>query len=254
MRELFAYRAYYLFSLLSGPLYFSVQYFVWSALLAGGVIAGYELHTIITYFVLVMLLQYWHWDHSDYDIAQYVREGTLNTILLRPLTLQRWLFTKKVSSRSIAIVLEIIPLSTLAVLVFGIQVLTPQGVLLSFLCMLIIVFVMRFIINMIIGHAAFWMTNIHGLRMLFIPVFLFMTGGLFPLDILPMWAQHIMFWLPAQFVVYAPASLFMGTYSLAGYTDPWFVVLLAAAWTIALYMVLLWVQSRARAKYEGVGQ
>lgn len=252
--EHMAYRAHYLLSILTGPLYFAAQYFVWNALLASGAVAGYELQSIVTYFVLASLLMYWHWDHSDYEIAAFVRQGTLNNILLRPLTLQNWLFTEKLASRSIALFLEILPFSILAILVFGTEILAPQGSILIFTISIIILFMLKFIINMLVGHAAFWMTNIHGLRMLMIPVFFFLTGALFPLDILPMWAQHIVFWLPMQFIIYAPASIFTGTYSLAGYTDPWMIVSLAAGWTAALYLILLVVQKRAQHKYEGVGQ
>ncbi len=253
-QHVITYRAHFLLSLLSGPLYFSVQYFVWSALLAGGAVAGFELQTIVTYFVLAMLLQYWHFDYSDYDVQRFVREGTLNGIILRPLTLHTWLFSKKIASRGLAVLLEVLPLSLFAMAIFGVSVLTPHGDLAAFAALLVIVFILRFALAMLIGHAAFWMTNIHGLRMLMIPIFLFMAGSLFPLNILPLWAQHIAFWMPTQFFVYAPASVFLGNYALAGHTDVWSVVLLGIGWVVVIYLLLWLVQRRAQYKYEGVGQ
>ena len=73
-------------------------------------------------------------------------------------------------------------------------------------------------INYCVGMTAFWLTNTGGIRSIFLILRDLCAGVFVPLSFFPGWVQHVLFYLPFQFMIYVPVRVFLGDYELAGYT------------------------------------
>jgi ABC-2 type transport system permease protein len=77
-------------------------------------------------------------------------------------------------------------------------------------------FLMGFYVRYCLGLASFWLVDSGGVRGVFTILSGFFSGALIPLVFLPRWLQVLQFFLPFQYMVYVPAMVFTGSYSVGG--------------------------------------
>lgn len=248
------YRALMMLSIITGPFYFVIQYFIWQAVYQSqSVTAGLTFEQMISYFAIGIIFMYFLYDEADKEIAARVHKGDLNKVLLRPLSMIGELFVSKLAARSMAVLLEVIPVSILFMVFISPATLAPTGSWLLGVLGLGIAFTVTFQLNYIIGLSSFWLTRIHGFRLLKFNVGFLLSGMLFPLTITPEWIQKVLFYLPFHHYSYAPTTYWLGTFDLAGKSVQQ-SLLLAALWIIFMGIVILVMQHFAYKKYQGVGQ
>ena len=85
-KEWSAYRTHSLVSVFVGPVYFIVQYFIWTAVYGeSGSLAGMELSQMIRYFGASALIGYITMDFADWNLQMLIRTGKYLTFSLRPI-------------------------------------------------------------------------------------------------------------------------------------------------------------------------
>jgi ABC-2 type transport system permease protein len=215
-KEWAAYRTHMLATLVVGPVYFLVQYSIWTAVYSTrDTIGGMDLAQMITYFGIVAVANYIVFDFADWNLQMLVRTGKFLTFLMRPLSHRYFALSQKVGHRALGFMLEFIPVYLVFWLVFGIRLMPANFVWAS--ASLLLSFLMVFLINYCVGMTAFWLTNTGGIRGVFL-IFRDMCAGVFvPLSFFPDWVQNVMFYLPFQFMIYVPVRVFIGKYELAGH-------------------------------------
>ena len=88
-KESTAFRSQMAISIMTGPVYFLIQYFIWSAVFSEReVVNGMTLEQILAYYGLVALINYMIYDSTDWDMADTIHNGRLVTFLLRPMSYQ----------------------------------------------------------------------------------------------------------------------------------------------------------------------
>ena len=211
-----AWRFSMLMSILTGPLFVLINLVVWQAIFSASgrdAIGGLTLEQMILYLAIGNLIQYLVWDDAADHIANKVRDGTFLTYLLRPATYLWYAFLWKIGHRSVAFLIEFIPILGVLTLIVGPRLLL-EGHWGYFTVTVAIAFVIVYLIKVIIGLLAFWLTRVHGVIMLYRVVNPFLYGTFFPLSILPLPVQRVMLFLPFQFVSYVPARAFIGSGAL----------------------------------------
>mgnify|MGYP005763365813 FL=1 len=216
-KEWSAYRTHSLVSVFVGPVYFAVQYFIWTAVYGGSnSLNGMALQDMIRYFGASALIGYLVMDFADWNLSMLVHTGKFLTFSLRPLHHRFFALAQKIGHRILGFFFEFLPCLVIFVFVFQIDMMPvyPFYTLLSVL----LAFFMTFYVHYCLGLLSFWFVQSSGIRSVFNLVADIFSGTLIPLVFFPGWMQFVQFFLPFQYMNYVPAMIFNGSYTLGGVT------------------------------------
>ena len=215
-KENFAFRSNMVVSLITQPVYFLVQYFIWQAVFsAHNTVSGFTLDTMLYYYAVSSLMGFLNWDSADGTLQRLIQTGKFITFQLRPVSHLYYAFFEKVGHRILAFWLEMLPILGFYLL-FGIRPIPAKPV--WAIISIALSFILEFLINYTIGTIAFWLVKTDGVRRAVLVFKDICSGMLLPLTLFPSAIQKILFFLPFQFSAYVPARVFMGNYELAGIT------------------------------------
>lgn len=218
-KEWAAYRSQMAVSIFVGPVYFLTQLFIWRAVYTTrATLNGLTLEEMVTYYGISMVIGYLTFDSADWDLQMLVRTGGFITFRLRPVSYCFYAFCQKVGHRLLALWVELLPVYLIFFFLFGIKLTPaqPGWALLS----IGLSFVLVFLTDFCIGATAFWLTKTEGVRRAMLALRDLCSGVFFPLVFFPRGLQKVLFYLPFQFLTYAPIRVFIGHYELAGVSLP----------------------------------
>jgi len=252
-KEWAAYRSHMAVSIVVGPVYFLVQFFIWHAVFASrDTLNGFTLEQMLAYYGILSVITYLTFDFADWNLQMLIRTGKYVTFMLRPMSHRFFALSQKLGHRTLGFWLEFIPVFLIYMLLFRIN-LIPASLGWAVLSVAL-GFLMTFLVNYCIGLTAFWLTNADGVRRMFL-LLRDVTAGVFvPLTFFPEAVQKVLMFLPFQFMQYVPVRVFIGEYEMAGVTlsIPHIVGLQALAvlamWGVSEVLVRLGMR-----KFTGVG-
>lgn len=252
-KEWAAYKSHMALTMIITPLGLIIQYFIWSAVYQNrSSFQGYTLDQMLQYYVTTAVIGLFVFDFAEWNLQMLIHTGKLITFMLRPMVHMRYALYQKIGHRLLSLWIEVIPVTLISALALHIYPATSH-LLLSILSILL-GFLMTFYVHYSIGILAFWMVKNSGLRGALNILASVSAGVFFPLTLLPLWMQNILFLLPFQYMSYVPVSVFMGSYRLGGIAVPLpLIVLIQAAAVLLMYLLskLLW--HFGAKKYRGVG-
>lgn len=252
-KEWAAYRSHMLLSLFIGPVFFLVQYFIWTAVYSGReIVAGFSLDQMLSYYGITTIIYYLTMDFADWNLQMHIRTGSFLTFMLRPLHHRYFALSQKVGHRILGFIFEFIPVWLIFAFVFKIT-LVPANILWS-LCSIMLGFLMMFFLNYSVGILAFWLVRTQGIRSLISFFRDVLAGAFLPLTLFPKSIQLVLFFMPFQFTCYLPTRVFIGNYELAGIS----LSMPAAVGIQAAAVIIMWGISellirQGLKKYTGVG-
>lgn len=144
-------------------------------------------------------------------ISRDIRDGSLKKYLLQPIDLLTYLVSYRAAHKVAYIVTASLPYGLLFFLCRGFfdgfpDAPTTAGYVVS----LLLAFVVGFFFEACIGMVGFWFLEVSSLVYVVNIVNFFVSGQLFPLDLLsPFWAGLLKA-LPFQYLAYFPATVFLG--------------------------------------------
>ncbi len=220
-KEWSAYRTHSLVSVFVGPVYFIVQYFIWTAVYGGnGNLGGMELTETIRYFGVSALIGYLTMDFADWNLQMLVRTGKFLTFTLRPLHHRFFALSQKLGHRVLGFFFEFLPCFLIFLFVFRIDII-PSEIGWTILSVAL-AFLMNFYVNYCLGMTAFYFVRANGIRVVYQLIDSIFAGALIPLSFFPDVIQRIMMFLPFQYTNYIPAMVWTGNASIGslGLTIP----------------------------------
>ena len=244
-KEWSVYRTHTLVSVLVGPAYFAVQYFIWTAVYGSRpALAGMELNQIIRYFGATALIGYLTMDFADWNLSMLIRTGKFITFSLRPVHHRFFALSQKLGHRVLGLWLEFVPCILIFHFVFGVDM-RPAHVPWAVLSVML-AFLINFHFNYILGLSAFWFVKADGMRRVVHLLSMLFSGALIPLAFLPKVLRITQYFLPFQYTVYVPSMVFIGDFhpSLIGYQ---------AMAAVVTYVLSEWVYMRAMKRFCDVG-
>jgi ABC-2 type transport system permease protein len=252
-KEWAAFRSHMVVSILVGPVYYLVQYFIWHAVYTGkDSLNGFTLEQMLVYFGIAAVLHYLTFDFADWNLQMLVRTGKFITFALRPMP--HWFFalSQKIGHRSLGFWLEFAPIFLIFFYLFGIDLrpASPGWAALT----ITLAFLMNFFVNYCVGLTAFWIVRADGIRRVIL-LFKDISAGMFlPLAFFPDTLQKVLFVLPFQFITYLPTRVYIGEYELAGIslTVPQAVGLQALA-VGGMFALTLLLSHLGMKRFAGVG-
>jgi len=252
-KEWAAYRSHMLVSVFVGPIYFLVQYFIWSAVLKHQeTINGFTLEQILMYYGITMLVNYCIMDFAGWNLQMLIHTGKFLTFMLRPVNHKYFAFSQKIGHRLLGFCLEFIPVYLLFCFVFRLN-LVPDNFIWT-LISVILGFVMMFLVNYTIGITSFWLIRTGGISRMFLLIRDIFAGVFIPLSFFPETMQKILFYLPFQYISYVPVRVFLGSYELAGKSyEISYIVFLQFVAVIVMLLISEVLWKLGIKKFSGVG-
>ncbi len=229
-KEWSAYRTHSLVSVFVGPIYFIVQYFIWTAVYGDvGKLAGLELSETIRYFGASALIGYLTMDFADWNLQMLIRTGKFLTFTLRPMHHRFFALSQKLGHRVLGFFFEFLPCLFIFMLLFRVDIL-PEHVGWTMLSVAL-AFLMNFYVNYCLGMTAFFLVKANGIRVVYQLFAQIFSGALIPLNFFPVILQQVMVFLPFQYTNYIPAMVWTGSESIGvlGLSIPQAVFLQAVA-------------------------
>jgi ABC-2 type transport system permease protein len=228
-------------------------FILWRAAFQGQTtIGGFSLEATLTYFISLLLLQFFISAFSeDYQISEEIRNGLINQFLLKPVNYFLYRFTIFASARLVSGLLALVPVALLLPLL-GDHLVFPAepwrlGVALPAVLMSALI---QFTIAYIFGLLTFWFLEIQSFVILSYAIETILSGQMFPLDLLPDWAFRLSQYLPYYYQMYFPAAIFTGR---LGYEEILLGLGLQAFWVVALLGFAQFLWSRGLRRHTAVG-
>jgi ABC-2 type transport system permease protein len=214
---------------------------------------GFRLTEMVAYLLLVHISRMFSsMPGLAGGIAQDIREGDLKKYLLQPLDMLGYLVVYRVAHKIAYIVTSFIPYAILFFLCRRyFDNLPDTTTFAAYVVSLLLAFLIGFYFETCIGMVGFWLLEVTSLLYIVNTLNYFISGHMFPLDLLPgSWVRVLKF-LPFQYMAYFPAAVFLG--KVQG-DALWQGLLAEAAWAVflaGLARILLNIGLRRYSAYGG---
>jgi ABC-2 type transport system permease protein len=188
---------------------------LWQAVYVGSgkeQLSGYSFPQMIAYLLLVHVSRMFSsMPGLAGGIARDVREGTLKKYLLQPIDMISYLVAYRAAHKVTYIATTALPYGVLFFLCRGFFDHFPDPLTLAaYIVSLLLAFVVGFFFEAAIGMIGFWFLEVTSVLYVVNTVNFFVSGHMFPLDLLsPFWAA-LLKKLPFQYMAYFPAAIFVG--------------------------------------------
>jgi ABC-2 type transport system permease protein len=237
--ERMAYRGDFLIGTLLRFLPMVTTILLWRSVYAGSgqtSLAGFTYDEMIAYLLLTHISRMFSsMPNLAGGIARDIREGTLKRYLVQPLDLIGYLLAYRVAHKVSYIITSALPYALLFFVCRGFFHGFPDApTFAAYLLSLILAFLVGFFFEACVGMVGFWFLEVTSILYITMTLNFFISGQMFPLDLLPEPWSSLLKSLPFQYMAYFPAAVFLG--KVKGAALVW-GLLAEAAW--ALFFVLL---------------
>lgn len=214
---------------------------------------GYTRTMILFYFLAAATHEIIQDDSMTRTIAFDIRMGKLSSFLIRPYPFlsAAWM---RVAGSTIVRILSVAPISIgIMFLISDIRTLLLASTgeqWLVYAAALSLAMLMSWCFRSCIGLLAFDMTQTWGPELVFISIYVVLSGQIFPVDILPHWAQQIIHWTPLYYMLGLPSLLFIGRLAPA---VGWMQLAQGSIVLGISVLIMLMMWRRGIRKFEAVG-
>jgi ABC-2 type transport system permease protein len=213
--ERMTYRADFFLSTLLRFLPMITTILLWQAIYAGSgqaELAGFSFREMIAYLLLVHISRMFSsMPGLAGGIARSIRDGTLKKYLLQPIELIPYLLAYRLAHKAAYIVTSFLPYALLFFLCREYFDGFPDaGTMLAYVVSLLLAFLVGFFFEASIGMIGFWFLEVTSMLYVVNTLNFFVSGHMFPLDLLPPFWATLLKALPFQYMAYFPAAVFLG--------------------------------------------
>lgn len=199
-------------------------------------IEGYTRRNMIAYLLLVQISRMFSsMPGLAGGIARDIRDGSLKKYLLQPLDMTAYLLAYRVAHKLAYIATSALPYALLFYLCRDNFDGWPDPLtFLAYAAALLLGFLLGFFFETMVGMVGFWFLEVTSFLYVINTINFFVSGHMFPIDLLPGPLAAVLKALPFQYLAYFPATVFLGR--VQGAELAW-GLLIEAAW-VMLFIVL----------------
>ena len=227
--------------------------YLWNAVFAGHqAFAGYTYTSMVAYFITLIVVDTLTVpNEDDFQIAEDIREGRINSLLLKPLEYRLYRFHLYAAARIVQAAFALVPLAIAMIWLRYYFAGLPWLENLPFaLLALIGAAMIQFFLCFALAMVAFWILDIGSVTFIIYSVEFLLGGHIFPVDAFPLWLQHLCAALPFMYEIFFPAAILIGHVHgvalLYGFIWQW-------AWVGFLYLISGFLWKRGLRQYTAVG-
>ena len=184
-------------------------------------------------------------------IARDIRDGSLKKYLIQPLDMVGYLLAYRTAHKVAYIVTSFLPYAALFTACWTYFEHFPDApTLAAYILSLLLAFLVGFHFEACVGMVGFWLLEVSSLLYVIMTLNYFVSGHMFPIDLLPpVWAT-VLKALPTQYMAYFPAAVFLGR--IQGSDLVWGLVA-EAGWAIALMVLARMLYRIGLRRYSAFG-
>jgi ABC-2 type transport system permease protein len=192
-----------------------IMLMVWLTIAAqqGGSIGGYDAAGFISYYLMVTLFRRLTGVWIIWDMDHDIREGALSAQLLKPLNPVHHYFTRVLASKPVQMILVLPPIAIASILLGAKYDLSLLSLLLTFVA-LFGGLLIEFLVQLIIGTFAFWITQATAIAELWFWIRSFLSGWIIPIAVFPIALIGPLTYLPFRYVLSFPIEIILGRLSI----------------------------------------
>jgi ABC-2 type transport system permease protein len=215
-------------------------------------LAGYSRNQMIAYLLLVQISRMFSsMPGLAAGISRDIRDGSLKKYLLQPLDLMAYLLSYRAAHKMTYILTTSLPYAILfAVCGRFFDGLPDPLTLLAYIVSLLLAFLVGFFFETMIGMIGFWFLEVTSFLYVINTLNFFVSGHMFPLDLLPKELVYVLKALPFQYLAYFPATVFLR--KVEG-MDLMYGLLLEAAWAAGFCVMSRWLYHVGLRRYSAYG-
>ncbi len=221
LEERLVYRGDFALATLMRFLPIITQIFLWWAVFESvgggsrseGTIAGYRFETMVAYYLLTMVTRaFSSMPGLASGIARQIRDGEVKKYLVQPVDMLGFLLLSRLAHKLAYYSVALFPFALLFYLTRGFFVdgWPEPGVLAAFGLSLMLAFLLGFFLEASFGLIGFWFLEVTSLLFIYMLLSFFLSGHMFPLDLLPAPWNQLVDLLPLKYLAYFPAAVFLG--------------------------------------------
>lgn len=228
--------------------------FIWQALFEsrGADIRGYDFGQMVYYFLVVLLVDNLVTPTDDeWQIAADIREGHINNFLSKPVDYLAYRASLFLSTRLLYTAVTIFPV--IAVFAwFHEFIVLPKDPLTwpLFAVSLVMAAALQFLIAYALAMLAFWILEISTVVFILYSFEYYLSGRLFPLDIMPEGMRTVLMLLPFTYELYFPVAVLMEKVQGRAL---WTGLAIQAGWVILAFLWARFMWRKGLRRYESVG-
>ncbi len=219
---------------------------------SGASIAGYTLAQMISYYLVVTLVDMLTAvNEDDWQIAADIRDGNISQFLVKPIDYLKYRFCLFLAGRTIYTIVALIPVTIFIVMQRDYFVGPANAAMLGWFALSIIMTaLLQFLTSYAMALLAFWVLEVSTFIFILF-AFEYIAGGhLFPLDILPPWLERALMFTPFPYQLFFPVSIYVGK---STGTELYQGLAIQFCWVIAAYGFARFMWARGIRKYSAVG-
>ncbi|MBL8087668.1 MAG: ABC-2 family transporter protein [Chthonomonas sp.] len=250
LREGRAYPAVWVIWLLTDAVSMFAMPLVLSAASGSGTLGGYDSAGFFRYFAVLLFCTSFIQSHFMWEMGQEIKEGIFSAQIVRPISHFRFTFMRNLAWR-VWRTLFTIPALIIYGLVYanrfslGSLNLGPQ-----FLTALVLGHILSITFVIAFGLIALYLEDCSTVFELYYFPMMFLSGQLFPVSMLPQWAQNLIYAFPFFFTTGVPTEIAIG--KLQG-DHAWMMILGQVAWILGSIVLLRVLWRGGIKRYTGVG-
>jgi ABC-2 type transport system permease protein len=232
------------------------QIFLWHAIFTsrgGAPMAGYSYPDMVAYYLLTMLGRaFSSMPGLASGIAGQIRSGEIKKFLIQPVDLLGFLFLSRVAHKLAYYSVAIGPFAFVFFLCRGYFESYPQDAAtwIAFVASLVMAFLIGYFLEATLGLVGFWFLEVSSLLFVYMLLSFFLSGHMFPLDMLPSPWNELVDLLPLKYLAYFPSAVFLGKVSGAELTRE---LLLEFGWMVFFIILSRVLLRRGYKRYSGFG-
>jgi len=237
IKQRIAYRGALWFGTIATAASILIYYYLWQAVFSeSAVIDGYTFQMMITYIIIARVLASQFFNGINLTLADWIRQGSIATELLRPIGILRSLFALRIGEFCQFLVFKMIPITIVAAFLLGAS--PPASVVhfLLFIINILAALVLLFFFEVIVGTLAFYTMEYYAVRFAKDAALTILSGGLVPLFLFPEWLQSIFRFLPFQHLVAGPIEMYLGVLS---YSEALWALVNLGVWILVMMSIAL---------------
>jgi ABC-2 type transport system permease protein len=232
------------------------QIFLWNAVFSArgsAPIAGYGYADMVAYYLLTMLGRaFSSMPGLASGIAGQIRSGEIKKFLIQPVDLLGFLFLSRVAHKLAYYSVAIGPFALVFFLCRGYFENYPQDAATwaAFIASLLMAFLIGYFLEATMGLIGFWFLEVSSLLFVYMLLSFFLSGHMFPLDMLPSPWNELVDLLPLKYLAYFPSAVFLGKVTGAELTRE---LLIEFGWVVFFIILSRVMLERGYRRYSGFG-
>ncbi len=231
------------------------QIFLWSAIFAArseDTLAGYTYHDMVAYYLLTMVARaFSSMPGLASGIALQIRTGEIKKFIIQPIDLLGFLLLNRIAHKAVYYTVATLPFAFVFFLCRDYFEISPDlPRVAAFVASLLMGFLLGYFLEASIGLIGFWFLEVSSLLFVYMLFSFFLSGHMFPLDMLPEPFHTLVDLSPLKYMAYFPAAILLGKIPAESLVPE---LALEAAWLAFFVVLSRYLYRRGLTRYSGFG-